>query len=143
MSITSSPLQEGQKVTNKNKYMSDANLSSAPLSKSFFITVACHEANKVWCMAHGDHSQQHWELAENWQKESAIKGVEFRIANPDAGESAQHDAWSADKVKDGWVYGPEKDATKKTHPCLVPFNELPEFQQKKDKLFCAIVDALK
>jgi hypothetical protein len=48
-----------------------------------------------------------------------------------------------DKIKDGWVYGETKDAEKKTHPCLVPFHELPEFQQKKDKLFCAIVDALK
>lgn len=63
--------------------------------------------------------------------------------NPLAPQSAQHDAWSQDKINDGWIYGVEKDAEKKTHPCLVPFDQLPEFQQKKDALFCAIVDSLK
>lgn len=107
------------------------------------IAIACHEANRAWCAAHDDLSQKSWYDAEPWQRDSAIAGVMFRLNNPDAGESAQHDAWSADKVADGWVYGDVKDGDKKTHPCLVPFNELPLFQQKKDALFCAIVDALK
>lgn len=108
-----------------------------------YIAKTCHEANRVWCQANGDNSQEHWDKAEQWQRDSAIIGVEFRLANPTAGKDAQHNAWSADKIKDGWVYGEVKDTVAKTHPCLVPFNELPEFQQKKDALFCAIVDALK
>lgn len=108
-----------------------------------FIAKACHEANKVWCEANGDTSQKHWAESEQWQKDSAITGVKFRFQNPDAKEDSQHNAWMQDKINDGWVYGDVKDATAKTHPCIVPFNELPEFQQKKDKLFCAIVDALK
>jgi len=48
-----------------------------------------------------------------------------------------------EKVDTGWVYGKLKDGDKKTHPCIVPFDELPEYQKKKDMLFCAIVDALK
>jgi hypothetical protein len=108
-----------------------------------FVAIACHEANRVWCLANNDESQKHWEDAEQWQRDSAIKGVEFAIANPDAADSAQHDAWMNDKIKDGWVYGEKKDAEAKTHPCIVPFEELPEFQQKKDKLFRAIVNALK
>lgn len=107
------------------------------------IAKACHEANKVWCEANGDYSQKHWDGAEQWQRDSTIKGVEFRLANPDAGKDAQHNAWMEDKINDGWVYGEVKNAEEKTHPCLVPFGLLPEFQQKKDALFCAIVDALK
>lgn len=107
------------------------------------IAEACHEANKVWCEANNDYSQKHFEEAEGWQQDSAIAGVKFRLANPDAKEDAQHNAWMEDKIKDGWVYGEVKDAEKKTHPCLIPFDQLPEFQQKKDRLFCAIVDALK
>ncbi len=107
------------------------------------IAVMCHEANKVWCEMNGDNSQKDWFDAEKWQRESAIKGVEYRITNYNGGPDAQHKAWMKDKVADGWVYGEVKDAEKKTHPCLVPFEELPEFQQKKDKLFVAIVDALK
>lgn len=106
------------------------------------IARVCHEANKAWCDAHGDHSQSWWVYAADWQRQSAIKGVEFAIANPDALDSAQHDAWTADKVKDGWIYGDVKDAEKKTHPCLVPFDQLPPHQQAKDRLFRAIVKAL-
>ena len=107
------------------------------------IAIMCHEANKVWCEMNGDNTQEQWLLAEQWQRDSAIKGVEFRMINYNGGPDAQHKAWMADKVKEGWVYGEKKDAELKTHPCLVPFDQLPEFQQKKDKLFVAIVDALK
>ena len=107
------------------------------------IAKMCHQANKTWCELNNDSSQKDWDEAEQWQRDSAIKGVEFKLANSEAGKDAQHNAWMADKVNDGWVYGEVKDAEKKTHPCIVPFDQLPEFQQKKDALFCAIVDALK
>lgn len=107
------------------------------------IAKVCHEANKQWCFVNGDTTQKDWNEAEEWQRESAIKGVEFRLNNPDAKSDSQHNAWMKDKVDSGWVYGEVKDAEKKTHPCIVPFDELPMFQQKKDALFCAIVDALK
>lgn len=107
------------------------------------IAIVCHQANKAWCQSEGDFSQKDWEDAEDWQKESAIKGVEFRLENPESGNDAQHNSWMEEKLNDGWVYGEIKDAVAKTHPCIVPFEELPEFQKKKDALFCAIVDALK
>lgn len=108
-----------------------------------YIAKACHEANRVWCQANGDYSQKHWNEAEQWQRDSAINGVKFKLQNPDAGHDAQHNSWMKEKVDGGWVYGQVKDAEKKTHPCIVPFDQLPEFQRKKDSLFCAIVDALK
>lgn len=110
--------------------------------KIITIAKACHQANKAWCEANNDFSQKDWEEAEEWQRESAVKGVMFRLENPDAGHDAQHNAWMAEKLEQGWIYGPEKNAETKTHPCLVKFEELPLFQQQKDALFCAIVDAL-
>jgi hypothetical protein len=107
------------------------------------IAKVCHQANKAWCELNGDNSQKDWADAEQWQRDSAIKGVEFRLENPSAGKDSQHNAWMQDKVNSGWVYGEVKDAEKKTHPCIVPFEQLPEFQKKKDTLFCAVVDALK
>ena len=108
-----------------------------------FIAKVCHEANKAYCESMGDGSQKSWDQAEEWQRESAIKGVAYRMNNPDAPRSAQHDAWTQDKINDGWVYGEVKDAQAKTHPCIVPYDQLPIEQQKKDALFQAIVDALK
>ncbi len=113
------------------------------IAKVYSIARVCHEANKAWCMLVGDYSQKHWDEAEEWQLESAIKGVEYRLANPSAGEDSQHNAWMEEKINNGWVYGETKDAELKTHPCIVPFDQLPTHQKKKDKLFCAIVDALK
>ncbi len=107
------------------------------------IAFVCHQANKAWCEMNGDNTQKDWALAEQWQRDSAINGVGFKLANPDAGEDAQHNSWMKEKVDQGWIYGPVKDANAKTHPCIVPFNELPKFQQQKDALFCAIVEALK
>jgi hypothetical protein len=107
------------------------------------IAIVCHQANKALCEVNGDFSQNDWDSAPQWQRDSARNGVVFRIQNPNGHPSLQHEAWSADKIKEGWVYGEVKDAEKKTHPCLVPYEQLPEFQQKKDALFQAIVDALK
>lgn len=103
------------------------------------IARICHEANRSWCELNGDDSQLPWEFAAQWQKDSAIAGVIFVRANPDAGDEAQHESWIAQKIADGWVYGEVKDPEAKTHPCLVPFEELPHHQQFKDKLFRSIV----
>lgn len=107
------------------------------------IAIMCHQTNKAWCELNGDTSQKDWFEAEPWQRESAMKGVEFRLGNPYAGNDSQHNAWLRDKIKDGWKYGPVKNAEAKEHPCLVQYSALPEFEKKKDALFCAIVDALK
>src|SRR5260221_10767750 len=82
------------------------------------IARICHETNRAWCEAIGDHSQKPWDQAEDWQRESAIAGVKFALRNCLAPESAQHDAWMADKLRAGWRYGPVKDADKKEHPAF-------------------------
>lgn len=106
------------------------------------IARVCHETNRALCEAFGDHSQKPWDEAEGWQRDSAIKGVEFALLNPDAPPSAQHDAWTADKVAAGWVYGEVKDATAKTHPCIVPYEQLPPEQRAKDYVFRAVVHGM-
>lgn len=103
---------------------------------------ATHEINRAYCQSLGDDSQAPWAEAPDWQRASAIKGVEFHLANPDADASASHDSWMAQKVADGWVYGEVKDPDKKTHPCIVPFADLPPEQQLKDVLFKATVHAI-
>lgn len=106
------------------------------------VAAICHDANRRMCINAGDLSQQPWEDAADWQKESAIKGVQFALDNPEATPADQHEAWSADKLKDGWGYGEVKDEVAKTHPCLVPYHQLPTAQQAKDHLFRGIVFGL-
>lgn len=106
------------------------------------IAKVCHDANRSWCIANDDYSQPAWDDAPDWQIESAINGVYHALTYPDATSEDMHSNWMADKIADGWVYGPVKDPVAKTHPCMVPYAELPEFQRKKDALFLAIVRAL-
>ena len=106
------------------------------------IAAICHEANRAYCKSIGDDTQLPWGKAPEWQKESAIKGVRFHINNPDADASASHQSWYDQKEKDGWVYNLVKDPEAKTHPCMVPFDELPNEQQIKDHLFRSVVHGI-
>lgn len=106
------------------------------------IARTAHEANRSYCLSLGDTSQPAWGDAPDWQKQSAIEGVRYHQKNPDAGPSGSHYSWMAQKVRDGWQYGPEKDAEKKTHPCMVPYEELPQAQKAKDYVFLGVVHAL-
>lgn len=44
-----------------------------------------------------------------------------------------HEVWSASRIKEGWTYGEQKDSVKKTTPCLVPYDELPEIEKQYDR----------
>lgn len=107
------------------------------------VARVCHEANRAYCLAIGDDSQPRWEDAPEWQKTSAINGVEFRLNNPGATDADMHLSWKLEKEKDGWTYGPVKDSNLKVHPCMVDYAKLPDHQRKKDSLFSGVVDALK
>lgn len=105
----------------------------------------CHEANRAYCQTIGDDSQPSWDDAPEWQRDSAIKGVKFHIANLSVGTkplpSSSHESWLEEKRAEGWRYGPVKDAEKKTHPCFMPYAALPLEQRLKDYIFAAICEA--
>ncbi len=105
------------------------------------IAVICHEVNRAYCQALGDDSQPAWEHAPDWQKDSAMKGVELHVAGNTSPQDS-HDSWIEQKRAEGWKYGPVKDPVKKEHPCFVSFHELPKEQQAKDFIFKAVVDSL-
>ncbi len=107
------------------------------------IAKVCHEAIKAFCEAHGDFSNKTWDEADAWQRLATIRSVEYRLENPGATASAQHEAWVADKIANGWKFGETKDADAGIHPCIVAYDQLPEIEKQKDALFMGIVDALK
>ena len=44
-----------------------------------------------------------------------------------------HEVWAAGRVAEGWTWGPERDDALKQHPCLVPYEELPEEEKEYDR----------
>lgn len=106
------------------------------------IARVCHEVNKAYCESIGDTSQLPWEEAPQWQKDSVMMGVDLHLSG-DYGPEASHGSWMKQKVNEGWVYGEVKDPEVKTHPCIVPFDQLHKEQQAKDFIFTQIVKSLK
>ena len=58
--------------------------NSRPATKAEIIAPVCHAVNKAYCESIGDYSQPDWKDAPDWQKESAVKGAQFHLDNPDA-----------------------------------------------------------
>lgn len=101
-----------------------------------------HEVNRAYCQSIGDDSQPSWEDAPYWQRDSAINGVAFHLKN-EASPEQSHANWLDQKAKEGWKYGPIKDAEKKEHPCFCLYSELPAEQRAKDYLFRGVVNSFK
>lgn len=111
--------------------------------KTIAIAMMCHEINAAYCQSMGDDSQPTWDDAPDWQRNSAIAGVEMHLANPDATPEQSHESWYKQKEAEGWKYGEVKDAEKKEHPCFLPYEELPDEQKAKDYLFRTTVNLVK
>lgn len=106
------------------------------------IAEICHEANRAYCASMGDLSHAPWAEAPEWQRVSARLGVEAHLSTELSPEQS-HASWMTQKLADGWVYGETKDPVAKTHPCLVPYSDLPKEQQAKDFIFRGVVSAFK
>lgn len=44
-----------------------------------------------------------------------------------------HDVWAETRIQQGWTYGEQRNDELKTHPCLVPYEELPESEKEYDR----------
>lgn len=106
------------------------------------IARVCHEVNRAYCASLGDYSQVPWDDASNDIRGSAILGVKMHLNKPDATPKDSHDSWMANKEKEGWAWGPTKDAALKLHPCMVPYESLPAEQRAKDFIFRGTVHAI-
>jgi hypothetical protein len=45
-----------------------------------------------------------------------------------------HDNWAIGRLNEGWRLGPERDNKQKTHPCLIPYSQLPESEKDYDRV---------
>ena len=106
------------------------------------IARVVHDALSAWAVANGEPPYPAWDVAEDWMVNSTKEAVAFRIRHPHSRAGGQHRRWMAERKSQGWVYGAVKDPAAKTHPMLVPFSELPEYEKRKDALLHGVVDSL-
>lgn len=44
-----------------------------------------------------------------------------------------HEVWAQSRISQGWSYGSERNDELKQHPCLVPYENLPEVEKDYDR----------
>ena len=44
-----------------------------------------------------------------------------------------HEVWAETRIRQGWTYGEQRSDELKTHPCLIPYEELPEEEKEYDR----------
>lgn len=106
------------------------------------VAQVVHEAVRAWQTANGQAAAPAWSRAPKWMKESTVAAVTYRLQNPGAPASAQHDQWVEEKLAAGWKRGKVKDGVRKTHPLMIPYEDLPVVERRKDALVAGVIDAL-
>jgi RyR domain len=86
-------------------------------------------------------------VPEPWpQRDEAFRDqfvdVVAMMCGPDRKTSPEelHDDWVRAYVVMGWRYGPERDPEARTHPDMVPFDQLGALEQSKDAVFIALCE---
>lgn len=90
--------------------------------------------HQCWCSYQMGAGQRYNITPENYQLKSLRNLLEVTKKKPKMTPKQSHDNWCIHKFKEGWKWGPEKNAKKKTHPDLCPWNQLTEVEQNKDKM---------
>ena len=67
--------------------------------------------------------------------DNALHGLAERLAENN------HDHWAQQRIEQGWTYGPERDDQKKTHPDLLPYDQLSETEKGYDRT--SVIETLK
>jgi hypothetical protein len=106
------------------------------------IAAVVHDAQRrLQRIQHDPAPAPEWERAGSQMRHTASEGVRA-VAGEGLTPRESHERWCEQMRHDGWTTGPEKDPARKTHPCLVPYEDLPAHQRDKDELFVAITRAL-
>lgn len=90
------------------------------------------------CFQMGANLELH-DVPENYEiskerLEGLMQGTEWTLRNPDATPKDNHANWIKSKSEQGYVYGEHLDIVKKTHPSMVPFEQLPDIEKRKDEM---------
>ena len=88
----------------------------------------------------GDLTVPPWRDVSTEMQTIVISGVSATLTDPDP--AASHARWLARMREEGWTYGTEKNEETKTHPCVVSYADLPEWQRRKNDLFVSMVQEL-
>ena len=80
------------------------------------------------------------------EREQAFKDQFLNVIERQCGEQRSsspeelHGSWMQAYFAMGWVYGEKYNRVEKTHPDLVPYNQLGQLERDKDAVFVALCE---
>lgn len=82
---------------------------------------------------------EHWQEREEAFRAQMLPVIEM-MCGPNRKTSPEelHDDWVKAYEKMGWEYGPIRDPVAKTHPDMVPYDQLELRERDKDAVFVAL-----
>lgn len=101
-----------------------------------------YDANRRLNIVAGNVDYPTWDDVAPEDRLMFLEGVRGQWANPNRSAKQVHDYWMDDRIANGWKYGETRDFHLKTHPSLIPFEEISVLEQVKDTLFTNMVAAL-
>lgn len=113
------------------------------LDKYYARAVFVYEATRIEALVSGRPIvPEPWADREGAFTEQFIETIK-RLCDPLAPPTTpeeEHNSWWQAYIDMGWTYGPERDPAKKTHPDMVPFDDLPKAERDKDEIFIAVCE---
>lgn len=106
------------------------------------IARICHEADRAHAASHGDLGGKVWPALEAYQRDNLVRGVKVALSSPGASAEQLHASWMADKQVTGWRFAPLLCLDARTDPLLIPWAQLSERTQSRERMFVAIVRSL-
>ena len=102
------------------------------------IAKVIHSANRAYVDAIGGRAVNlTWEEIREEERQGLTKAISNMIIDPQT-PSVSHEQWCLAREKDGWSKDLKYDYNRKTHPNMVPYDQLPFEEQFKDHLFMGI-----
>jgi len=102
------------------------------------IAKVVHSANRAYVDAIGGRAfNPTWEEVGEEQRQGQIEAIKSLIIEPRTPQTS-HEIWCVAREKEGWTKDIKYDYHRKTHPNLVPYDQLPFEEQFKDHLFMGI-----
>ncbi len=82
-----------------------------------------------------------WDMREQPFRDQFLDVIE-KQCGPDRSSSPEelHESWVQAYIDMGWNYGEVRDTEKKTHPDMVPYENLGQLEQDKDAVFVALCE---
>lgn len=104
------------------------------------IAKVVHEACRV-VDASSQKNTPIWSKEKAFKKDRSRQIVSYFLKEGNATPAAIHEFMCARMAEEGWQYGEKKDESKKLHPCMVKFSDLPNECKFKGALVSAIINA--